>query len=303
MSFFISANMDRRWKRLRIKPTTVDWDRYLRFIADRRNTITRILYKNDPTIAMVELFGEIPTPHDGSDKGAAGTTYQITSFFRRTLAEWRALAPNILVSTGGFSHLNDPRSGLDSGRAIVRDPNDATCDVEVNSTGDLRVGVARLSSFCKRLRKPWFLAAWSACYGDPAMGYDYFSGDEAMAQHARSMYLLARGGTPAAEPWIGEDFWNLADTPAVSGTCNIGPSFPLTFAAVQAGGKPSATLFQWRSTDAFGASRWRQARLATPGFRRCLSCKRRGLLPRDRRRREVRGRELLRVVETEREAS
>ena len=217
----------------RITPTRVDWGGYLRFIADRRNTVTHVLYKNDPTIAMVELFGEITPPHDGSDPGAAGTANQITSFFRRTLAEWRSLAPNILASSGGFSYLGDPASGLDW-KGIVRDRNDATCDIEVNSVNDLRVGVGHLSSFCKRLGKPWFLAAWSSCYGDPARGYDYFSSDRAMAEHARAMYRVARGGAPAARQSIGNDFWNLADTPAVSGTCDIGPGFPLTFAAIRA---------------------------------------------------------------------
>ncbi len=216
-----------------ITPTTVDWGGYLRFIADRRNTVTHRLYGSDPTIAMVELFGEITPPHDGTDPGSAGTTDQINSFFSRTLTEWRALAPNILVSSGGFSYLGDPASGLDW-RAIVRDRNNATCDVEVNSANDLRVAVRHLSSFCKRLGKPWFLAAWSSCYGNPATGYDYFASDRAMAEHARAMYRVAGGGAPAARRSIGNDFWNLASTPAVRGTCDIGPSFPLTLAVIRA---------------------------------------------------------------------
>jgi hypothetical protein len=217
-----------------IAPATIDWRGYLRFIADRRNSVSGILYKNDPAIAMIDLYGEINPPRTGSDPGGAGNTRQITDFFKRTLAEWRTLAPQIPVSTGGFSYLGYRDSGIDW-RAIVRDPNNATCDDEVNSQNDLGAGVPALTSFCRSLGKPWLLSAWSSCYGNPARGYNYFRSDAAMARHARSMYRLAAGGPPAAKPAAGSVFWNLQNGPAVSGTCAIGPSFPLTLAAVRSG--------------------------------------------------------------------
>jgi hypothetical protein len=215
-------------------PTTTNWDSYLRFIADRRNTVTGVLYKDDPAIAMVELFGEIDAPNSGADPGAAGTTAQLNAFFSRTLTQWHTLAPHILVSTGGFSYINEANNGIDW-QAIVQDRYNATCDVEVNSANDLAVSVPAVSSFCSQLGKPWFLAAWSACYADPANGYDYFGSDVAMAAHASAMYALAHGGAPAAAPAVGTDFWNLAGGPVVTDSCNIGPEFPLTFAAIQAG--------------------------------------------------------------------
>jgi hypothetical protein len=180
---------------------------------------------------MVLLYGEVPAPGLESST-IAGTSSQLTSFFRRSIMEWHDAAPRILVSTGGLSYINEPGSGIDW-KSIVGDPDDATCDVEVNSTGDAAISVPEVSSFCAHLGKPWFLAAWSSCLGDPAHGYDYFPTDAAMAAHARAMYALADGAPPAAVPAVGSDFWNLGDGPAVNGTCSVGPNFPETLAAIR----------------------------------------------------------------------
>ncbi len=217
-----------------ITPTTTDWGGYLDFIAGRRNTVTGVRYGEDPTIAMVELYGEIDPPHAGPRPGAAGRTGQITAFFHRTLREWHSLAPHILASTGGFSYVGYPNSGIDWQR-IVKDRLDATCDIEVNSENDRQMGVPPLSSLCGRLAKPWFLAAWSACYGDPGMGYNYYPSDAAMAHHVSAMYELAGGAAPAAGAAAGTDFWNLSEGPASIGSCSIGRSFPLSLAAVSVG--------------------------------------------------------------------
>lgn len=210
-------------------PVTTDWGPYLGFIANRVNTVTGVRYADDPTIAMVELWGEIPAPNYPNP---VGTTQQITDFYSRSLAEWRADAPNILVSSGGFSYINDPHSGIDW-KTIMADPGNAACDVEVNSTADLSVSVPSVSSYCRSLGKPWFLAAWSSCFGASrgAWDLDYWSSDAAMAAHARVMVDVADG--VSVPPPIGDDFWNIGDTAAVTGTCDIGPQFPLTFAAIR----------------------------------------------------------------------
>jgi hypothetical protein len=210
-------------------PVTTDWGPYLKFIANRVNTVTGVRYADDPTIAMVELWGEIPAPNYPNP---VGTTQQITDFYSRSLAEWRADAPNILVSSGGFSYINDPHSGIDW-KTIMADPANAACDVEVNSTADLSVSVPGVSSYCRSLGKPWFLAAWSSCFGASrgTWDLDYWSSDAAMAAHARVMINVADGVSVPAP--FGDDFWNIGDTAAVTGTCDIGPQFPLTFAALQ----------------------------------------------------------------------
>ena len=210
-------------------PVATDWGPYLRFIANRVNTVTGVRYADDPTIAMAELWGEIPAPNYPHP---VGTTQQITDFYSRSLAEWKSDAPNILVSSGGFSYINDPSSGIDW-KTIMADPNNASCNVEINSTGDLGVSVPSVSSYCKALGKPWFLAAWSSCFGASrgAWDLDYWSSDSAMAAHARVMINVADGLSEAMAPF-GDDFWNIGATSATVGTCDIGPQFPLTFAAI-----------------------------------------------------------------------
>jgi hypothetical protein len=213
--------------------TSVDWLPYLSFIANRVNSATGVRYADDPTIAMVELWGEIPAPAYGS--AGAGTTQQMSDFFSRSLAQWKSLAPSILVSSGGFSHLNDPNSGI-PWKTIMADPNNATCDIEINSTDDLNTSVSLVSQYCQSIGKPWFLAAWSSCWGASRGSWDldYWPDDQSMATHAQAIASVSNGTSPGTIASLGDDFWNLASTSPVYGqTCDIGPQFPLTFAAVQ----------------------------------------------------------------------
>jgi hypothetical protein len=206
------------------KPTNADWQPYLSFVANRINSKTGARYADDPTIAMVELYGEI----DASNYNAPyrGTTAETNAFYKRTLAQWKALDPHHLVSTGGFSYLNDQNSGIDW-KTIMSDTNNDACAVEVNSAGDRDVAIPNVSAYCKKMGKPLFVAAWSACYRPVQYSDDISSWqtDAAMAGHAQAMYNI-----PAA----GSDFWNLAAVPSAYGTCDIGPQFPQTLAIVQA---------------------------------------------------------------------
>jgi hypothetical protein len=212
--------------------TTTDWNSYLSFIANRVNTVTGVQYKNDPTIAMVELFGEVPSPN-GDGGGCNCTEAQMTTFFQRTLAEWKALAPNILVSTGGFSYLNDSNSGIDW-QTIVNNPDNASCDMEINSTQDETITTPMFTSYCKSIDKPWFLSAFSSCYQPNGQTYPFLTTNDAqMASHAQDMYNIAAGDSPATYPAIGADFWNLQDSAISAGTCSISPNFPLTFGVIQ----------------------------------------------------------------------
>jgi hypothetical protein len=220
-------------------PTTLDWEPYLSFIANRTNTVDGLIYKDDPTIAMVEIFGEICSPGEtGSTcpKGTTGTTAEMQSFFHRTETEWSALAPNILVSSGGLSHLVKPDKppGVSNGipyQAIYSDPANDVCDLEVNSPNDYNDSVPKVTSYCNSIGKPWFLSAWSACYQDTGYSY-YLATDAEMAAHAQTMYDLTLGASPSNEVAVGTDFWNLSHTPAEPGTCDLGPQFPLTWATL-----------------------------------------------------------------------
>jgi hypothetical protein len=222
-------------------PTTVDWGQYLSFIAHRVNTVSGATYATDPTIAMVELFDEIPAPAFGDDN--PGTKAEMRSFFSRTLAEWHALSP-ILVSSGGFGDLNDPSSGI-PWQAVMSDPNDATCDIEINSEPDRDVTTPMVTNYCLGLGKPWFLSAWSSCLNSSQYPGDLsdWSTDAEMAAHAAQMYSIAVGAQIAAYAAVGTDFWNLRhDAREAIGSCDIGPQAPITWSVVQSSGGTSTTV-------------------------------------------------------------
>ena len=158
------------------------------------------------------------------------------SFFDRTEKQWHSLAPKILVSSGGFSHLvkpDDP-NGVSNGipyRAIDSDPANDVCDLEVNSANDYNDSVPKVTSYCKSISKPWFLSAWSSCYRD--RGYSYYLATDGDMAAQRAMYNLERGGPPSHETAVGSDFWNLKVNPVTPGTCDIGPQFPRALATVR----------------------------------------------------------------------
>jgi hypothetical protein len=133
------------------KPTTTDWDAYLRFVVGRVNTKNGVRYGDDPTIAKIELYGEIDAPNYAVP--LRGTTAETTAFFARTLHELKALDPNHVVSSGGFSYINDPGSGIDW-RTIVADPDNATCDIEVNSFPDRDISVPAMNSASRGSCRP-----------------------------------------------------------------------------------------------------------------------------------------------------
>jgi hypothetical protein len=216
-------------------PTTANWINYLSFIANRTNTVTGVQYKNDPTIAMVEIFGEICSPgaRDSScPAGTSGTANEMQSFFHRTETQWHALAPNIMISTGGFSHLDNATSSGIPWQKIVSDPTDATCDIEINSASDVDNSIAKFTSYCKKIGKPWFLSAWSSCYHDTGYPF-YLATDGDMAAHAREMYGIQQGRSQAAMPAIGSDFWNLKDSGVAPSNCDLGPAYPQTWSVIQ----------------------------------------------------------------------
>lgn len=216
-------------------PTTTDWGPFMTFIANRTNTITGVQYKNDPTIAMVQIWGEICYPGEADTTcpaGTSGTAQNMIDFYHRTITQWQAQAPNILISTGGFSHINTANSSGIPWQTIVSDSANPLCEVEVNSPGDVSGAVNKFTSYCKQIGKPWYLAAWSSCYQDTGYPY-YLANDAAMASHAQAMYDLEHGLAPSVMPAVGNEFWNLRDVGVSPGHCDLGPAYPQTFAVIQ----------------------------------------------------------------------
>lgn len=198
------------------------WNNFLSFIANRTNTVSHIQYKNDPTIAMLEIWGEIPAP-DGSGgapscHATCWTAAQMQAFYHNTMSQWHTLAPNILTSSGGFSYL-DYNSGI-PWKAVMDDPSNQVCDTEVNSSGDRNTSIPMVTNECQGLGKPWFLSAWSSCFqtgGGDLTNQQTVAG---MVAHAQDMYAVANGlNPPAAYQGIGSDFWNLG--PGIGQTCDL----------------------------------------------------------------------------------
>lgn len=221
------------------KPATADWGTYLSFVMNRVNTINGLTYKNDTAIAKIELYGEIAAPNYSDPM--RGTTAETTAFFSRSLGQLRALTSNHVISTGGFSYLNDPNSGIDW-QTIMSGTYNQVCDIELNSFPDRDVAVYNVAAYAASIGKPWFLAAFSSCQGTSGFTGDanHWPTDTDMAAHFEDCYRLAYSpGTATApapasnNPACGAHFWNLGATPAGAGNCDISHNYPLTFAKVQ----------------------------------------------------------------------
>jgi hypothetical protein len=198
------------------------WDNLLATYANRVNAKTGIAYKDDPTIAFVEIYGEADAP-TGSDPYRP-TTAQLTAFYRHTLATWKSVAPRILGTSGNLQYL-DWDSGIDY-RAIFADPNNAICNSEIDNPNERAITGPLVRDYCATLGKPWINGAINI--GGPLVG--------GTSDAKRAAW------TDKAEEWTvntyradGVLFWNLGDESIASNPNTYdfgGPSVPLTNAIV-----------------------------------------------------------------------
>ena len=209
-----------------LNPYVRDWTPYLTKAATRINTITGVAYRDDPTIALVSMAGEVEPPH-GDAKPSLPTTRQVTQFFRTTLDTWSILAPDTLVNAGGLLH-TDWDSGLDW-KAIYALPGNDLCAVHVYSDESLKSGIIPVADYCAKLGKPWIMEE---------TGIPYQRGDAVRAAWFRNVMKASwRNGA------AGVGVWNIGgDTVGPGGTTyDINPTQPQTWYAVQHGlaGHPS----------------------------------------------------------------
>jgi hypothetical protein len=195
------------------------WKPFFDFVTNRTNSVTGVKYINDPTIVMIEIWGEIP-----QSTGDA-------AFFHNALSYLRSKDPNHIISAGGLSYI-DYNSGIDW-NTIMSEPLNQVCAVEINSSGDRNISVPNVTNLCKNLGKPWFLAAWSSCYQAGGGDLTNQPSIQGMTDHALDMYTIEKGTSPAAMPAIGADFWNLASAAPNPGTCDLSPQFPTIWSIIQ----------------------------------------------------------------------
>ena len=205
-----------------VNPYTADWGQFISFVAQRTNTVTGQTYGSDPTIATLSLAGE-PLSVGSRTFTASGTnqactisytTQDLTSFYTRTLHQWKTVA-RVSVNTGGLGYLNF-NSGIDW-KTIFALADDDICAIK--TYGGMMQFAPTVAAYCAGINKPWI---------DEEFGYQQSDGDALRAQEMKAQYDMLHANGSA-----GEMFWNLG-TQLASTTYDIGPGTPLTLATVQA---------------------------------------------------------------------
>ena len=199
-----------------INPYAQDWQQFLAFVADRVNTVTGVRYADDPTIAVVAFAGEIEPPKYGGNTVHATAT-QIYSFFTRTFAEWHALDPHHLTTTGGQLFFADPYAGIDWQKLVLL-PGDDVCTIHVYSQTDLTTGMGDVASWCAGAR-PWVVEEYGA--------------NQSVGDSARATFFGAVSARARSLGAAGEGFWNLGPE-QLPGSHDVNPSLPSAWKAVQA---------------------------------------------------------------------
>jgi hypothetical protein len=197
-------------------PYTFDWQPFLSFVANRRNTASGVLYRDDPTIALVAFAGEVE-PINTSTNARGITTAHVTEFFRRTFAQWKALDPNHLISSGGLLQI-DWNSGIDW-RAIFGLANSDVCSIHDYSSTDQTVTTPAVAAYCASINRPWITEEF---------GWEQSEGDAARAGLYSDMYGLQRIFHAA-----GVSSWNLG-TQLGGTTYDFNTGTPLTWNVVAA---------------------------------------------------------------------
>lgn len=197
-------------------PYTTDWGPFLRWVAARKNTVTNVVYRDDPTIGMIALAGEADGPNSSSGRAMNLTTQEVTRFYARSAREWKAADPNHIVSTGGFLYL-DWNSGIDW-RAIGGLSDIDVLAVHVYSDNDRTMTVPAVAAWARNAAKPWLVEEF---------GQTQSTGDSTRAAYFRSVIsdMRARGTAGVA-------FWNLGPEVA-PGSHDVNPSTPLTWRLVK----------------------------------------------------------------------
>jgi hypothetical protein len=198
-----------------LDPYTVDWSRFLQSVADRRNTVTGVRYRDDPTIGMVSFAGEVDAINSGENTYGL-TAATLVRFYSKVLTYWHHLAPGQLRTAGGLYQL-DWNSGI-PWKAIFALPGNDVDAVHVYGPGDRSITVPAVADFSRSQRKPWIIEEF---------GFDAQDGDRARAEGFNNTFALASTFGAA-----GVGFWNLGSQ--TGSTYDVGPQFPQAMNAVMA---------------------------------------------------------------------
>lgn len=207
------------------------WNEFLDFVGGR--------YKGRENLAFYALAGEIVGPNYGDEPKVSGQGY--VDFFRATSDRLRAADPNHLISSGGFLHLNDPKSGI-PWKAIFGLPNIAMAavhvysDPKIQNNDDVQAAMA-VAEWARRQNLPFTIEEFGAVQS---------VGDAARADLYERRYTL--GSLTGSVATV---FWNLGAEDR-GDSHDVGPQTPEAWAAVAAGG----TYFRDTFDDEFPKPTW-----------------------------------------------
>jgi endo-1,4-beta-mannosidase len=208
-----------------VTPYSQDWGPFIHFVATRKNTVTKVLYKNDPTIAIVSFAGEPEAPN--STEPLKPTTQELTNFYSRVFTQWRALDPNHLLSSGGLDQLdweeryNNPNgSGIDW-QAIFSLPGNDVPSIHnygLNADPSFDYVTPKVAPYCAQIGKPWVTEEF---------GFEQSIGDDTRSSLFDQIYSEQTQYNSA-----GVLFWNLG-AEYKRDTFDVNGQTPLTWATVQ----------------------------------------------------------------------
>jgi hypothetical protein len=205
-----------------VNPYTADWGPFISALANRVNTVSHVVYKNDPTIAFVSVAGEpLPVGTHQYTASATGqpctmtyTTADLTNFYSSVTSDWKHQGGTVLINSGGLGYLNESKAGIDW-KTIFSLPTNAFCDIK--TYGGMQAWAPNAASYCQSIGKPIIVEEF---------GWQQALGDAQRAQQFSNMYAQLRAMHVA-----GVAFWNLGYQLA-STSYEVNPSTPLSFSAI-----------------------------------------------------------------------
>jgi endo-1,4-beta-mannosidase len=208
-----------------VTPYSQDWSQFIAFVTGRKNTANHLPYRADTTIAIVSFAGEPNPPNSGEP--LKPTTEELTNFYARVFAQWRAHDRNHLLSNGGFIHLdweemygNPNGSGIDWRAIFALADNDvpAIHNYPDPIQRDRDFTSPKVGPYCALIGKPWITEEFGISQSHP---------DSVRADWYQTVYTIQSDYDSA-----GAAFWNLG--PEVKAdTFDTNPNTPLTWNVVQ----------------------------------------------------------------------
>ena len=200
-----------------------EWQAFIDFVTARTNTVTGLVYRDDPTIAVISIAGE-PQPPESEECGKATDTAELTEFYRRTLEMLHDDDANHLRSSGGLIHLDWQQlyghsSGIDGEAIFALADNTLPAlhtyppDYQPDGT-PIDYQTPALGPYATGLGKPWFTEEF---------GWTQNVGDAVRASRYEWLYNEQKtfGSSGAL-------FWNLGPEVA-GGSHDANPYTPLTW--------------------------------------------------------------------------